>query len=118
MPDPLNPNLVYGGKLTRYDRRTGQVQNVGPQPLPRDDSRTVRTAPVVFSQADPRVLFYASNTLWKTSDGGVNWTKVSGDLTRKTWEVPPSVGKYRGTPGAAVAQRGVGPGGQLPSGAA
>ena len=29
-PDPLNPDLVYGGKVTRYDRRTGQVQQVGP----------------------------------------------------------------------------------------
>jgi len=107
VPDPLNSNLVYGGKVTRYDRRTGQVQNVGPKPLRGDDYRTVRTAPVVFSQADPRLLFFASNRLWKTLDGGVNWTFVSGDLTRRTWEVPASVGKYRGTPGAAVAQRGV-----------
>ncbi len=27
-PDPLNPDFIYGGKITRYDRRTGQVQNV------------------------------------------------------------------------------------------
>src|SRR6185436_9538678 len=25
-PDPLNPDIVYGGKVTRYDRRTGQAQ--------------------------------------------------------------------------------------------
>ena len=29
-PDPLDPDIVYGGKVTRYDRRTGQVSNVGP----------------------------------------------------------------------------------------
>ena len=29
-PDPLNPDLVYGGKVTRYNRKTGQVQQVGP----------------------------------------------------------------------------------------
>ena len=29
-PDPLDPDLVYGGKVTRYDRRTGQVSDVGP----------------------------------------------------------------------------------------
>ncbi|HMX80654.1 MAG TPA: hypothetical protein PLG91_10100, partial [Ferruginibacter sp.] len=28
--DPLNPNLVYGGKLTRYDKRNGQSQNIAP----------------------------------------------------------------------------------------
>ena len=30
-PDPLDPDIVYGGKVTRYDRRTGQVQNVAPK---------------------------------------------------------------------------------------
>src|SRR5205823_3087525 len=29
-PDPLNPDLVFGGKITRYDRRTGQVSNISP----------------------------------------------------------------------------------------
>ncbi len=29
-PDPLDPDIVYGGKVTRYDRRTAQVSNVGP----------------------------------------------------------------------------------------
>ena len=33
-PDPLNPDVVYGGKVTRYDRLTGDVQQVGPRPLP------------------------------------------------------------------------------------
>ena len=41
VPDPLDPDIVFGGKLTRYDRRTTQAQNVmpgaGPGPgLPRD----------------------------------------------------------------------------------
>jgi photosystem II stability/assembly factor-like uncharacterized protein len=31
--DPLDPDIVYGGKLTRYDRRTGQVQNIMPKPF-------------------------------------------------------------------------------------
>ncbi len=30
-PDPLNPDIVYGGRtVTRFDRRTGQVSVVGP----------------------------------------------------------------------------------------
>ena len=107
VPDPLNANLVYGGKVTRYDRRTGQVQNVGPKPLRGDDYRTVRTAPVVFSKADARVLFFGSNTLWKTIDGGQSWAQVSGDLARKTWDVPPNVGRYRASAASAVSQRGV-----------
>jgi photosystem II stability/assembly factor-like uncharacterized protein len=106
-PDPLNPDIVYGGKVTRYDRRTGQVENVGPKPIRPTDFRALRTAPVVFSPADPHVLYFASNNLWKTRDGGHSWAQISPDLTRKTWEVPPNVGKYRDTPTAKPSQRGV-----------
>ena len=107
VPDPLNPDLVFGGKLTRYDRRTGQVANVAPKLIRTADFRTVRTAPVVFSQADPHVLFFAANTLWKTRDAGQSWQQVSPDLTRKTWEQPASIGKYSGEESAKPAQRGV-----------
>jgi len=107
VPDPLNPNLVYGGKLTRFDRRTGQAQNVAPKPLRGDNYRVVRTAPIVFSPADPHVLFFASNTLWRTLNGGQDWVRISGDLTRKTWEPPASVGKYRPMAIGEVTQRGV-----------
>jgi photosystem II stability/assembly factor-like uncharacterized protein len=105
VPDPLDPDIVFGGKVTRYDRRTGQVANVAPKPIRGADFRTLRTAPVVFSQADPHVLFFGANTLWKTRDGGNNWQQISPDLTRKTWDVPASVGKYRES--VEVSQRGV-----------
>ncbi|HUR21423.1 MAG TPA: hypothetical protein VMZ90_11480, partial [Vicinamibacterales bacterium] len=89
-PDPLDPDIVYGGKVSRYDRRTGQVSQVGPlggrggggapgAPAPTN-TRTVRTQPVVFSQADPHALFYATNVLWKTIDGGIHWKQISPDL--------------------------------------
>lgn len=106
-PDPLNPDLVYGGKLTVYNRRTGQFHNVSPNPLRSADFRVLRTAPVEFSPADPHTLFYAGNTLWKTRDGGDSWTKISPDLSRKTWQIPASVGKYRDRATAAPSRRGV-----------
>jgi photosystem II stability/assembly factor-like uncharacterized protein len=110
-PDPRDPDLVYGGKVTRYDRRTGQVSDVGPvrsgrggPPSPAGSSaasarqgpvyRTVRTQPVVFSTVDPRALFYGNNVLWKTVDGGINWKQISPDLTREKWDVPKNVGMY------------------------
>ncbi|HSR15276.1 MAG TPA: glycosyl hydrolase, partial [Gemmatimonadales bacterium] len=79
-PDPLDPDIVYGGKVTRYDRRTGQVQNVAPRLFRGPDYRLLRTMPVLFSPADPKTLFFASNVVWKTRDGGVNWTQISPDL--------------------------------------
>ena len=101
-PDPLNPDLVYGGKVTRYDRRTAQVSHVGPVETGRGAAaakqapayRTVRTQPVVFSTVDPHLLFYGNNVLWKTIDGGFNWKQISPDLTRERWDVPKSVGAY------------------------
>src|SRR5215203_5464087 len=106
-PDPLNPDIVYGGRVSRFDRRTGQVQQVGPVPVRTPDYRVVRTQPVLFSPIDPRTLYFSSNVVWKTRDGGTNWTQISPDLTRKTWEVPPNVGKYIGTDAAKATQRGV-----------
>ncbi len=106
-PDPLNPDIVYGGKVSRFDRRTGQVQQVGPVPLRAADYRVVRTMPVLFSPADPKTLYFASNVVWKTSTGGDTWEQISPDLTRPTWDVPANVGTYRGSADARVSQRGV-----------
>jgi len=66
----------------------------GPATAGRPAYRTVRTQPVVFSQVDPHVLFYGNNVLWKTIDGGINWTQASPDLTREQWDVPATVGAY------------------------
>ncbi|HZR21957.1 MAG TPA: hypothetical protein VFA59_00125 [Vicinamibacterales bacterium] len=107
VPDPLNDNLIFGGKVTRYDRRIAQVQNIAPTPVRPADFRTLRTAPVAFSTVDPHVMFFASNTLWKTANGGTSWQKISPDLTRKTFDVPASIGKYRDQDSAKATQRGV-----------
>ncbi|HEU4994283.1 MAG TPA: hypothetical protein VFT29_05660 [Gemmatimonadaceae bacterium] len=110
-PDPLDPDIVYGGRaVTRFDRRTGQNSIIGPLAgrvfAPGTSPyRQVRTQPVVFSQADPKTLFFANNFLWKTTNGGVSWRQISPDLTRKTWDIPASVGKY--TDQVQVTQRGV-----------
>jgi hypothetical protein len=67
----------------------------------------LRTEPVIFSPVDPHVLYFAANTLWKTKDGGQSWEQISPDLTRKTFDVPATVGKYRSQPSAQPTQRGV-----------
>jgi photosystem II stability/assembly factor-like uncharacterized protein len=113
-PDPLDPDIVYGGRtVTRFDRRTGQVSVVGPVGgrggvggAP-GTFRQVRTMPVIFSEVDKRALFFANNHLWKTVDGGMHWKQISPDLTRPTWTIPSSVGKYASDPSAQPAPRGV-----------
>jgi photosystem II stability/assembly factor-like uncharacterized protein len=106
-PDPLDPDIVYGGKVSRWDRRTKQVQQVGPRFGRAADYRTVRTQPVLFSPVNPRKLYVASYVLWQTTTGGKSWDQISPDLARKTWEIPRNVGIYSSQPEAQPTQRGV-----------
>jgi photosystem II stability/assembly factor-like uncharacterized protein len=105
--DPLDPDVIYGGKLTRYDRRSGQGQDILPVPLRSPGFRMLRTEPVVFSTVDPHLLFFCGNTLWQTRDGGQNWKQISPDLTRKTYDLPACIGKYRSKASPQAKQRGV-----------
>ena len=105
--DPLDPEIVYGGKLTRYDQRTHQAQEILPKPFRSDEFRVLRSEPIIFSPFDPHLLFFAANTLWQTRDGGENWSEISPDLSRKDWEIPASIGKFRDRPSAQSRQRGV-----------
>ena len=106
-PDPLDPDIVYGGKVSKWDRRTRQEQQVGPK-FGRDAGyRVVRTMPVLFSPINPRKLFFSSNVLWQTLNGGQSWQQISPDLTRKTWEIPKNVGIYASLPEAQATERGV-----------
>jgi photosystem II stability/assembly factor-like uncharacterized protein len=107
VPDPLDPDIVVGGKLTRYDRRTGQGQNIMPVPLGAPDFRVIRTEPIVFSPFDSHLMYFAANTLWATRDGGRSWKQASPDLTRKTFAVPATVGIYASDPVTQPRQRGV-----------
>ena len=98
-PDPRDPDMVYGSSrtdVTLYNRRTGQTTRVGPDMGPRNGpyNRDVRTMPIQWSPVDPDVLFYTSNVVWKTTDHGQSWTRISPDLARQTWQVPATAGKY------------------------
>jgi photosystem II stability/assembly factor-like uncharacterized protein len=114
-PDPLNPNIYYGGTVTRFDRRTGQVQNVSPNAgrgrgasgAAPDYFRGIRTMPILFSPINKRKLYYGTNVVWETVNGGRSWKRLSDDLSRPSWTVPASVGVYATTPAATPTRRGV-----------
>ena len=82
-PDPLDPDIVYGGKVSRWDRRTGQVQNVGPEAAAR------RRLPGGAHHAGAVLAgrIRASCSSRRTCSGrpptaGSRWEQISPDLTR------------------------------------
>jgi photosystem II stability/assembly factor-like uncharacterized protein len=93
-PDPKDPDVFYSGAnngsfLTRLNRHTGELREVGPYPRffsGEPSSALVErwqwTYPIIFSPVDPNVLYTASQHVWKTTNGGQTWDKISGDLTR------------------------------------
>ena len=105
--DPLDPNIVYGGKISRYDKRTGQTQNISPEVGRSGKYRFIRTAPIIFSPIDPKTLYYAGNVLFKTRDGGNSWQVISPDLTREKYDIPASVGIYTTDDMKTMPRRGV-----------
>ncbi len=102
-PDPLNPNLIYASKATRWNRVTGEVEDI----KPRGDYRYLRTAPMLFSYVDPHVLYLGAQVVLKTIDGGRNWEAISPDLSRETYELPRSVGAYPEAAKQQATRRGV-----------
>jgi photosystem II stability/assembly factor-like uncharacterized protein len=92
-PDPEDPNIVYAGNyfgtVTRYDRRNWQEQNIMPWPEEPDGHAAAEmkyrfnwTEPIVISPHDHNVLYMSAQVLFKSTDGGMNWTVIGPDLTR------------------------------------
>jgi photosystem II stability/assembly factor-like uncharacterized protein len=107
-PDPLDPDVIYGGgrsEVSKFHWSTGEVQNITPIPLRSSKYRFDRTEPLMFSPLDSHTLYFASNVLFKTTDGGNSWQTISSDLTRENPGIPASVGNL--IPKGADKQRGV-----------
>ena len=109
-PDPLDPDVIYGAgrtEVSKFRWSTGQVQNITPIPVRDMKYRADRTEPIMFSPLDAHTLYYATNYLFKTTDGGQTWQTISPDLTRTDPGVPPSIGNLVSKNPDAAKQRGV-----------
>ncbi len=108
LPDPTDPDIVYSGSymgiLTRANLHTGQFQDISPwpydpdgQPAAKQAYRFTWTMPMVFSPQNPKVMYFASQYLLRTDDGGMSWRRISPDLTRNDTS-------KQGTSGGPVSQ--------------
>jgi photosystem II stability/assembly factor-like uncharacterized protein len=95
MPHPKNPQIVYGACKGQFGRmfmntRTEQAYWVGGQSLYGNDAKDLiyrfqRVSPMEVSFHDTSVVYYGSQYLHRSHDGGVTWEKISPDLT---WNPP------------------------------
>lgn len=85
-PDPNDPDIVYGesqdGNLYRRNVRTGESKQIRPrEALDEKRFRFQWNSPIVISAYDSNTIYYGGNFLFKSTDRGDNWVKISPDLT-------------------------------------
>jgi photosystem II stability/assembly factor-like uncharacterized protein len=92
LPDPTDPDAVYGGnpggQLFRFSRRTNQVQDVSPTPGPKAGAsgngvvyRYPWTPALAISPLAPHAIYQGSQFVHRSTDRGMSWTVISPDLT-------------------------------------
>ncbi|MGH8212447.1 MAG: WD40/YVTN/BNR-like repeat-containing protein, partial [Rhodanobacteraceae bacterium] len=94
VPDPIDPLIVYGtglgGRLSRFDARTGQVANVSPWPITSYGAKPDTTkyrytwiTPMLAlrNRKGQGVLYFGAQVLFRSTDRGDHWDVISPDLT-------------------------------------
>ena len=85
--DPEEPWIVYAesqdGNLARRDLRTHEAKSIRPR---EDDDKASRfrfqwNSPVLISKHDRKTIYYGGNYVFKSTDQGDNWKRISPDLT-------------------------------------
>ena len=95
--DPVEPWIVYAesqdGNLIRRDLRTHESRSLRPR---EDDDKMSRfrfqwNSPVLISSHDRKTLYYGGNFVFKSTDQGDTWKRISPDVTsnadRKTLSI-------------------------------
>ncbi|MEH6406514.1 MAG: glycosyl hydrolase [Leeuwenhoekiella sp.] len=102
--NPENPDIFYAGSqgalLTRFDRSNGQLRDIqvyprffSGEPASALPERWQWTFPIMFSPVDSNVMYTTSQHVWKTTNDGQTWEKISPDLT---YADPATLGKTGG----------------------
>ena len=95
--DPAHPDVLFTngpwGFLQKVNRKTWGAQSVdfgvGAISAVKDtDFRRAVSAPIVFSPQNPSVLYYGTQNVWESEDGGDHWRKISPDLTAHPGKPP------------------------------
>ena len=86
IPDPENTDIQYCESqycgIRRYDRTTGNSVSIQPQPTTDEEYNWNWNTPYFISSFNSKTLYIGGNYVFKSTDMGGSWKKVSGDLTR------------------------------------
>lgn len=85
-PDPFDASIVYaeaqGGTMSRINIKMGTSVSIQPQQAPGDEKlRFNWNTPIVLGANNKKNLYTGAQYLYKSTDRGSNWTKISPDLT-------------------------------------
>ncbi|MFM7645251.1 MAG: WD40/YVTN/BNR-like repeat-containing protein [Sphingomonadales bacterium] len=89
-PSPINSNTVYaesqGGEINRIHLKSGLSYGIKPQRNPGEElHRWNWNTPIITAISTKRPgsynLYTANQFLYRSTDEGTNWTKISPDLT-------------------------------------
>lgn len=105
--DPLNPDVVFGGTVSRYNLKTRQDQAMPPKLAHPGEYRDEWTLPLIFSPRDPRELYFGAQVLFRTTNSGQSWQIISPDLTREDAGVPLTLDPFSAANGPRGKHRGV-----------
>ena len=86
IPDPVDKNIIYwqyqGGNLMRYYKSSSEIKEIKPfTDNPDEKLRFNWDTPISFSPTNKGVMYVGSQYLYRTSDRGDSWEKISPDLT-------------------------------------
>ena len=83
---PTDKDIVFaeyqGGNLVRYNKTTGMAQQI--KPYPTGDEGKYRfnwNAPIHLSPTDPDRMYFGSQFLFRSTDKGDTWQRISPDLS-------------------------------------
>lgn len=83
--DPSDKNYLYaesqGGFVARINRHTHQMQFIQPQAGYKEKLRYNWNTPIALSPHDPDALYIGAQFLFKSTDHGRTWQRISPDLT-------------------------------------
>ena len=80
-----NPNVIYaesqGGNVGRIDAITKATRDIQPKALAGEKLRFNWNTPLHISPTDGKTLYIGAQVLFRSSDRGDSWQRISGDLT-------------------------------------